>query len=90
MSIGNRIREVRDSQGLTVKAFATALSVEDKAIDRGNLSRYENDLINPSYDFFYCMLKVYRVNLNWLIGGIGSMFVDKVDMRQMARVRKVK
>lgn len=89
MSIGERIREVRHDHSLTVREFAEALSIEDKTIDRGNLSRYENDLVKPSFDFFYCICKVFSVNLNWLIVDIGSMYLVREKKRLTKSKEKV-
>ena len=82
MSVGNRIKYIRNLFELSVKDFAGKLSgLKGIKVDRGNLSRYENDLIKPSFDFFYSMYKTYGINLNWLITGEGSIFVKNKESR---------
>lgn len=76
MSVGNRIKYIRNLFELSVKDFAGKLSgIKGIKVDRGNLSRYENDLIKPSFDFFYSMYKTFGINLNWLITGEGDLYV---------------
>ena len=92
MSVGKRIKEVRIDKNMTIRDFATSLSIEGKNIDRGNISRYENDLISPTFDFFYCLLKVFNVNLNWLICGNGEIYNDDIERikRRYKRDRIIK
>ena len=79
MNIGERIREVREDYDLTIKEFAEALSSRGVKVDRGNVSRYENDIVKPSYDFFYAIHEVCDVNLNWLITGKGAKYLKAVS-----------
>ena len=87
MSTGDRIKYIRKQFNLSVKEFAENLSRNKIKVDRGNVSRYENDLIKPSFDFFYAMNKIYGVNLNWLITGEGSVFINEKDNCSMIRKR---
>jgi len=87
MSIGKRIKEIRTEKKLTIKEFAASLCVDGKTIDRGNFSRYENDVIKPSSDFFLNILKVYSVNLNWLLSGLGEKYVENID-KHKRRIRR--
>lgn len=83
MSIGFRIKEVRQDCNLSTREFATVLSSQGVKVDAGNLSRYENEVVKPSYEFFWAIHKACRVNLNWLIAGTGSKYM-KLSSRKEA------
>jgi transcriptional regulator with XRE-family HTH domain len=77
MSTGDRIKLIRNQLDFSVKEFAEKLSTNGIKVDRGNLSRYENDIIKPSFDFFYSINTAFKVNLNWLIVGVGTIFLKE-------------
>ena len=69
MSINNRLREVMEYKGLSIKAFAELLDVPYRTL--------QNYLLNerdPSAEVLIKISDVLNVDLNWLMRGEGEMF----------------
>ena len=69
MSISNRLREVMEYKGLSIKAFAELLDMPYRTL--------QNYLLNerdPSAEVLIKISDVLNVDLNWLIRSEGSMF----------------
>lgn len=69
MSISNRLREVVEYKGLSIKAFAELLDIPYRTL--------QNYLLNerdPSAEVLIKISDVLNVDLNWLIRSEGSMF----------------
>lgn len=64
--VGERIKSVRKRNGLTLKAFADALSTSP-----GFVSEIENGIKLPGFDLLHALKKVFNVDLNWVIDGEG-------------------
>ena len=71
MSIGTRLKEVRKVKHLTINKMADVLS-----LSKGALSKIENNLSDPKASSLVSLSKQYGVNLNWLLTGQGTMFVE--------------
>jgi transcriptional regulator with XRE-family HTH domain len=63
-TLGGRIREVRDRQGLTLVGLGEILSLGKSAV-----SQYEHNLTNPSPDTLVKIADLGNVTLDWLITG---------------------
>jgi bacteriophage CI repressor helix-turn-helix domain len=69
MSISNRLREVMEYKGLSIKAFAELLDMPYRTL--------QNYLLNerdPSAEVLIKISDVLNVDLNWLMCGEGGMF----------------
>lgn len=71
-TLGKRISKVRGD--LKLHEFAEKLSSSGFAFEKGALSKYENGKVNPSYNFFVAVKLIFKINLNWLLTGSGSMY----------------
>ena len=68
----NRFTRLRKILKISQKDMAAALRIPDSTI-----SRYENNVIKPSYDILSKIANTYNINLNWLLTGKGEMFTDR-------------
>ena len=81
MSVGKRLKELRQSLNLTQKELAKELEVGVATIQR-----YERDEREPSSKFLEKLVQTYSVNPSWLLTGEGSMFKPpKVKETEMAK-----
>jgi transcriptional regulator with XRE-family HTH domain len=70
LTLGDRVREVRQELELTQSEFGDRLNLSGAA-----LSEIENDKYKPGHDFFLHMAKEFNVNLYYLFFGKGDMFI---------------
>ncbi len=70
IEFGKRIKQVLKHLKLTQKESAARLG-----ISIASLSEIENDKYKPGHDFFYNMVKEFKVNLYYLYFGKGDMFI---------------
>ena len=70
-TFGQRLKDIRKSLKLTQADFADKINISVT-----NLSDIENGKTRPCHDFFYRILKEFKVNLNYCLSGEGSMFLD--------------
>lgn len=79
MNVKNRIELLIVSLKITKKAFASAIEVSP-----GNVSDWinQNRNANPSTDALIRISEIYKVNLNWLLSGIGSMFLTDQNTQE--------
>jgi transcriptional regulator with XRE-family HTH domain len=61
--LGNRLKQARNSKGLTQKQLAILIDVKHNSI-----SDWENDLHQPNTDQIKKICEVLGVNPNWLYG----------------------
>lgn len=76
MSISNRLREVMEYKGLSIKAFAALLDMPYRTL--------QNYLLNerdPSAEVLIKISDVLKVDLNWLMCGKGEMFYQSLEHR---------
>ncbi len=72
-----RLKLLRKKLGLSQKEMAAQLNIPFTMI-----SKYENGKIKPGYDMLIKIALHYKVNLNWLLLGIGNMFIDHIETSQ--------
>ena len=72
--LGERIKHIRIQSGLTQEQFAASLGMGN-----ANLSGIENGSKNPKLSFFFKLVKLYRVSLDYLFLGIGEPTLREKD-----------
>lgn len=72
VEVGKRLKNVRSSLKLSQSEMAHALNISNCY-----LSHIETGIGNPGIEFFTKLIKEYNVNLNYLMSGDGSMFIEK-------------
>ena len=80
ISVGQRIRELRLTRGLTQKAFAHALGIV-----QGFLSGIESDKKEPSTTLLYAICHKFDVPEEWLVTGSGGKQVPGPTDRRQTR-----
>ena len=76
MRFAQRLKQIRKELDIKQEELARACNVKLTAI-----SKYENEIIKPSFDMLSKIGFAYNVNLNWLINEIGSMFIETSQRR---------
>lgn len=71
MSIGLRIKDLREQKKLNQAKFASLLNTSQAAI-----SRYEKGERSPDSTFLTHVANVFDVNITWLLTGEGEMFIN--------------
>jgi transcriptional regulator with XRE-family HTH domain len=74
---GKHVRKVRDALNLKQKEFSQGLGISVQ-----HLSDIERGKKKTCLDFFFKMVKVYNVNLNYLLLGDGEMFLQEIGNNQ--------
>ena len=69
---GNRIKKIREELRLTQEQFANIFG-----FNRAYLSAIEKDKSKLSVDNLVKLLLTYNVNMNYILGGIGEMFIGQ-------------
>jgi len=72
MTIGERIKELRNALGLTQPQFGERMNATQNTI-----GRYEVNIVTPSSAAISLICRVFNVNENWLRTGEGEMFIEK-------------
>ena len=83
MSISNRLREVMEYKGLSIKAFAELLDMPYRTL--------QNYLLNerdPSAEVLIKISDVLNVDLNWLMRGEGGMFRSSTNENELNEKEK--
>ena len=75
-NFSKRLKKLRQELNITQNDFARACDVKLTAI-----SKYETGLVKPGFDMLYKIATVYNINLNWLILGIGEIFLQTVALK---------
>ena len=81
MLIGARIREIRNSAGLTLRQFAARLGISDSAV-----SQMENGRSGVSDQTIRSICREFRINELWLREGVGEMTASKDRQQEMAEL----
>jgi len=68
----NKLKRIRKILNLSQKETAAKLGVPFTTI-----SRYEHNIIKPSFDILSRYAKIFNVNINWLLTGRGEMFISE-------------
>jgi transcriptional regulator with XRE-family HTH domain len=74
--LGERIKQIRIKSGLTQEQFAASLGMGN-----ANLSGIENGSKNPKLSFFFNLVKIYHVSLDYLFLGIGEPTLQQNDQK---------
>jgi transcriptional regulator with XRE-family HTH domain len=72
VSLGGRIRQIRQSRGLTQKDFAESLGIA-----QGLLSSIEQGKKVPSTTLLIAMTHLYQINEEWLASGEGNPDIEE-------------
>jgi SOS-response transcriptional repressor LexA len=78
-SFGEKLIAIRKELGLNLSEASEKLELV-----KSNLSRYERNMINPSVGFIEKLFYIFHVNINWLIGGVGNMFLSKEEIESIS------
>jgi len=70
LEFGQRVKEIRNTQGLSQKDFAEPLGISGTFVSEVESGKYK-----PCYDFFYNIMTHFNVNLHYLFTGQGEMFI---------------
>lgn len=85
MSVGSRIKELRNSLDLTQQKFADRLGIQ-----RGIIGKYEVDVSAPSDAVISLICRVFNVREAWLRTGEGEMLDVKPRAEELGElVRKL-
>jgi len=85
MSVGSRIKELRNSLDLTQQKFADRLGIQ-----RGIIGKYEVDVSAPSDAVISLICREFHVREAWLRDGEGEMFEIKPRAEELGElVRKL-
>ena len=85
MSVGSRIKELRNSLDLTQQKFADRLGIQ-----RGIIGKYEVDVSAPSDAVISLICRVFNVRESWLRDGTGDMLEVKPRAEELGElVRKL-
>lgn len=71
MRFAQRLKYLRKALNLTQNDLANACNVKLTFI-----SKYENEIVKPGFDMLSKIALAYNVNLNWLVNGFGTMFIE--------------
>lgn len=77
--MNERIKQVRNSLGLTQQKFADAIKVK-----RNTVATYEMGKSEPSDSAISLMCKEFNINEDWLRTGNGEMFVEQTRDEQIS------
>lgn len=75
MSLGKRIKEVRNDTKMSQTEFAKTLGSTF-----GALSKYEVDRVEPNEVFINGLCREYGVNKNWLLTGEGKKYMENKEL----------
>lgn len=70
--MNNRVREVRQQAGLSMRAFGDRLGVSSAAV-----SKIETGINVPSEQTIRAICSEFNINRDWLVDGIGDMKVTQ-------------
>ncbi len=62
-TVGNRITELREINGLSKADLAEKLGVT-----KSTITRYEADIMRPNLDMLLELREIFGVTLDWLVG----------------------
>lgn len=68
MTLGEKLRAVRKNAGLTIEELATAFNDKfELRANKGMVSKWENDLVEPSSPYITAYAKLFGLDLNELL-----------------------
>ncbi len=86
MTIGKRIKELKQKLNLTSSEMAQQLGIPVRTI-----GSYERDEAQPGAKFFSLLIDKFQVNANWVLTGKGSIFIPsktEVDVKYLANINE--
>ena len=84
MTVGDRIRKIRDKTGLTQTGFGELVGLEQRTI-----SDYERGVSQPGVGRLYLIAEKFNVNPEWLINGVGEPYKQsEVDAATKERIER--
>ena len=89
--LGERIKQIRTQSGLTQEQFAASLGMGN-----ANLSGIESGSKNPKLSFFFKLVTLYHVSLDYLFLGIGEPTLQQdestndLNRQQVNDIRSIK
>jgi transcriptional regulator with XRE-family HTH domain len=84
MTFGGRLKELRESLGMSLENFAHELGTY-----KGSLSRYERDLRKPSIDFVKAVAVKYKVSIDWLSGKTDERNISIINMIDVPELKHI-
>lgn len=82
--LGERIKQIRNKTGLTQEQFAASLGMGN-----ANLSGIESGSKNPKLSFFFNLVKIYKVSLDYLFLGIGEPTIEQKNPKTEPQPKEV-
>lgn len=79
MTLGERIKEVRTSKGLTLEKFGACLGMK-----KAGLSKIENGQVNVTDAVIKSICREFSVDELWLRTGVGEPFRERSEAEEMA------
>lgn len=67
MTFGERLKAERVKRGITESQVARELG-----LTQGTISKFENDIKDPSKGVLIALAKYYRVSLDYLVGNVAA------------------
>ncbi len=77
-SIGERIKKIRIEFKLNQKEFADKLETSQKSI-----SEYERNITSINEKIIANLIKIFKIDSNWLIAGQGEMFINDNKIKKI-------
>ncbi|MCK5056552.1 MAG: helix-turn-helix transcriptional regulator [Candidatus Aminicenantes bacterium] len=84
-TLGDRLRIIRKFLGLNQEVISQKLQITNQT-----LSRYEKNVRFPDSLFLRRFGILFNVNANWLLYGIGDMFIEDTDRSPDSKQDKLK
>ncbi len=81
--MGERLKELRKTLGLTLESFG-----EKVGVGKSSISRLENGTNNLTEQMILAICREFDVNENWLRTGEGEMFIKLDREMEIARLTK--
>lgn len=78
MTIGERFKLIRNKSNIEPVEFSKKLGISYQS-----LNHYENNYRNISDEVKSILYKDYNINLNWLLTGEGTMFIDNAAISKI-------
>lgn len=85
MSIKDRLNEIIDHQGKTLKEMSTQLDISYRTLQNYLLGERTNISIESLKSFHNCL----NVNINWLLTGKGEMYLNKQEQQEEFNVENI-
>jgi len=85
MSIKDRLNEIIDQQGKTLKEMSTQLDISYRTLQNYLLGERTNISIESLKSFHNCL----NVNINWLLTGKGEMYLSQQEQKEEFNIENI-